>query len=525
MKINNKFKGLVLILIFILFFSTLSGCINKANKKNNSGRDSLIIGISDNVHGFQPWLDSYDVNTMNINMNIFNSLVEFDHIFRTKPKLATSWNNPDNLTWRFYLRENVKFHNGYSFTSADVKYTIDLIKENKTHVLRDLLSTVKEVKVIDDYTLDIITYEPCPILLNKLVDIPIVSKKYQRETTKIWPIGTGAYKLVENVEDAYIKLESFDDYWDQPLEVKEVTFKIIKNEEEMKNATISGEIDIASHILPMYFYEVSNCSEITMQLCTQPTVMYLSFDFREYNSSGFKNEKNPLSDIRVRKAIYQSINISYIIDNALNGSEFAEPATQFVSPLIFGYNSTIERPPYDPENAKKLMKEAGYENGFELQLDLVDGYYTQKKICEIVQDQLSDIIDVKLNFLSIEDHYMMMVDRNTSFYYCGWLTGTGDGSEVFDYILRSVDQEKGIGTYNIGYYSNATVDNIGEEISRILDPEDRLLLMQDGFSIAMDDVAWIPLYVPTCAIAMADYVAWSPRPDSMVRVEEISFKN
>ncbi len=524
MEKNNMFKSLVLILIFVLFFSSLSGCINKENKENNPGRDSLIIGILDNIYGFQPWLESYDTNTMNVNMNIFNSLVEFDNIFRTKPKLATSWNNPNNVTWRFYLRENVKFHNGYPFTSEDVKYTIDFIKGNETHVLRDLLITVKEVKIINEYTVDIISNEPCPILLNKLVDIPIVSKKYQEETTKKWPIGTGAYKLVEYVEDDYIKLDSFDDYWDQPLEVKEVTFKIIKDQEEMKNASISDEIDIASNILPMYYNEVLNSSNITVGRCTQPTVMYLGFDFRENNSAGFKDEKNPLSDVRVRKAIYQSINVSYIIDNALSGSEFAEPASQFVSPLIFGYNPDIMRLPYDPENAKQLMEEAGYENGFELKLDCIKGYYTQEKICEIVQTQLSDIIDVKINFLPIEEHYMTMVSRNSSFYFSGWLTGTGDGGEVFDYILRTVDQEKGIGTYNIGYYSNPEVDRIGEEISCVLDPDKRRNLMQDGFKIAMNDVAWIPLYIPKCVVAIADYVAWAPRSDHYIRVEEISFK-
>jgi peptide/nickel transport system substrate-binding protein len=524
MTINNNFKSLVLILIFILYFSSLSGCINNENDESRPIRDSLIIGISDNVHGFQPWLESYDVNTMNINMNIFNSLVEFDYIFRTKPKLATSWNNPNNVTWRFYLRQNVKFHNGYPFTSEDVKYTIDFIKDNETHVLRDLLTTIKEVKIIDLYTVDIITYKPCSILLNKLIDIPIVCKKYQKETTKRWPIGTGAYKLVKIVQDDYIKLESFDDYWDQPLEVKDVTFKIIKDEEEMKNATISGEIDIASHILPMYYNEILNCSGISVGRFTQPTVFYFSFDFRENNSAGFKDEINPLSDVRVRKAIYQSINISYIIDNALNGSEFAEPATQFVSPLIFGYNSNIEGLPYNPEKAKELMIEAGYENGFELKLDCIEGYYTNKKICEIVQTQLSDIIDVKLNFMSIEDYYMMMFSRNTSFYFSGWLTGTGDGGEVFDYMLRTVDKEKGIGTYNIGYYSNPEVDSIGENISQILNPKDRLSKMQDGFRIAIDDVAWIPLYLPKCVVVIADYIAWAPRPDSMIRIEEISFK-
>ena len=119
---------------------------------------------------------------------------------------------------------------------------------------------------------------------------------------------------------------------------------------------------------------------------------------------------------------------------------------------------------------------------------------------------------------------MAMTDRNTSFYFSGWLTGTGDGGEVFDYILRTVDQEKGIGTYNIGYYSNPEVDRICKEISCVLDPDERLTLMQDGFKIAMDNVAWIPLYIPKCVAAIADYVAWAPKPDYYIKVEEISFK-
>jgi peptide/nickel transport system substrate-binding protein len=456
-------------------------------------------------------------------MNIFNALVEFDQILRTKPKLATSWNNPDNLTWRFYLREGVKFHNGYNFTAEDVKYTIDLIKGNESHVLRDLLVSVRAVEIVDDYTVDIITEKPCPILLNKLVDIPIASKKYLEKTTDKWPIGTGAYKLVEYVPDEHVQLERFDDYWNQP-EVKNVTFKIIEDEEDMKNATISGEIEIANHILPRYYDEISNCSDLQVGRCSQPTVFFMSFDFRENDSVGFKGEKNPLSDVRVRKAIYHAINVTYIIDNVLNGSNFAEPASQFVTPLIFGYNPDIQRLPYNIETAKELMKEAGYEDGFELVLDCHEESRNQKRISEIIQSQLSEIIDLKLNFLSIEDYYMKLGARNSSFYSIGWLAATGDGSEIFDYMIRTVDHEAGVGTYNLGYYSNPEVDRIGENISHILKPKDRLKLMQEGFKIAMEDVAWIPLYIPKCVYGMMDYIAWEPGFSMMISVENVGFK-
>jgi peptide/nickel transport system substrate-binding protein len=525
MNQNDILKMLSVMFLFILVFSSFTGCIDQGKNVNDNTpiRESLIIGIGENVFGFYPWLESYDVTTMMINMNIFNSLVEFDQILRTRPKLATSWNNPNNLTWRFYLRENVKFHNGYNFTSEDVKYTIDLIKGNKSHVLRDLLVSVKEIKIINNYTVDIITEKPCPILLNKLIDIPIASKKYLEETTEKWPIGTGAYKLVEYVPDDYVKLERFDDYWKQ-LEVKNVTFKIIKEDEEMKNATITGEIEIASHILPRYYDEISNCSGLQVGRCSQPTVFFLSFDFRENDSVAFKGEKNPLSDVRVRKAIYHAINITYIIDNVLNGSNFAEPASQFVTPMIFGYNPNIERLPYDLEKAKELMNAAGYEEGFELVLDCHEDSENQKQICKVIKTQLSEIIDIKINFLSIEDYFMKIGTRNSSFYVIGWLAGTGDGGEIYDYMIRTVDQEAGVGTYNLGFYSNKEVDRIGENISHILDPEERLELMQEGFRIAMEDVAWVPLFAPKCVYGMADYIAWEPGPGMLIAVEYVGFK-
>ena len=525
MNQNNVKRIVSVILPFILVLSSLSGCINQNNNANDNSptRDSLVIGMGGNIFGFFPWLESYDVGTMMINMNIFNALVEFDQILRPKPKLATSWNNPNNLTWRFYLRENVKFHNGYNFTSEDVKFSIDLIKGNESHVLRDLLVSVKEVKIVDEYIVDIITEKPCPILLNKLVDIPIASKKYVEEGNDKWPIGTGAYKLINYVFDKYIQLERFDKYWAQP-EVKNVTFKIIEDDEEMKNATISGEIEIARHILPRYYDEISNCSNLQVGRYSQPTVFFLSFDFRDNDSVGFKGEKNPLTDLRVRKAIYHAINITYIIDNVLNGSNFAVPASQFVSPLVFGYNPDIKRLPHDIEKAKELMKEAGYEDGFELVLDSHEASINQKKISEILQSQLSEIIDLKLNFLSVEDYYMKLGERNTSFYSLGWLASTGDGGEIFDYMIRTVDKETGVGTYNMGYYSNSEVDRIGENISHILDPGERLQMMQDGFKIAMDDVAWIPLYVPTCVYAMMDYIAWEPGLGMMISVENVRFK-
>jgi len=526
MNRNDNPKRLFVMLLSILVFSSIAGCINQDKNGNDNAptRDSLVIGVSELNFGFYPWSKSYDTATMNVNMNIFNTLVEPDQIFRLKPKLATSWNNPNNITWRFYLRENVKFHNGYSFTSEDVNYSIEFIKGDISSGLRDLLTSVEKVEIIDEYTVDIITDGPYPTLLNKLVDIPILSKRYQEETSIEWPIGTGPYKLVKYVEDDQVILERFDDYWGGSLEVKNATFIKIEDEEDMKNALIAGEIDIAGHIIARYYEEVVECQGITVERSPQPSVTFLGFDFRENDSVGFKGEKNPLSDVRVRKAMYHAINITDIIDNILNGTDFAEPASHFVSPLIFGYNPNIERLPYDLNRAKELMEEAGYEAGFELVLDCYNDSSIQTQIAENIQTQLSEIINITLNRLPLEKYFMKIAERNSSAYILGWLVATGDAGEIFDYMLRTVDQEAGIGTYNLGFYSNPEVDRIGKNVSHILNPEERLKLMQEGFQIAMEDVAWVPLYVPKCIYGKADYVVWDPKPNMALTVEEMGFK-
>ena len=164
----------------------------------------------------------------------------------------------------------------------------------------------------------------------------IVSKKYQEDTGGIWPIGTGGYKLKRYFPKDFITLEKFEDYWGGSLDIREVVFKLIEDDEKMKNALIEGEIDIAENILPKYVDEISNTQGIKVITVSSPTVVYLSFDFRENNSDTYQG-KNPLSDVRVRKAIYHAINVYPIIENVKNG--YAEPASQFLSPLIFEQRS------------------------------------------------------------------------------------------------------------------------------------------------------------------------------------------
>jgi peptide/nickel transport system substrate-binding protein len=303
--------------------------------------------------------------------------------------------------------------------------------------------------------------------------------------------------------------------------IKKVIYKIIQKSEDRKNALIAKEIDIMEHIPERYIAEIQNITGITIKKFSSPTVFYLGFDFRE-NSSSFPGMKNPLTDVRVRKALYHAIDIDRITD--ILGLA-AEPASQFLSPLIFGYNPEINRLPYDVNLSRELLRQAGYENGFTMHLDCPENYVLQLEISEEIVRQLSQIINISVNRnITEEDYYEKMFMGSSPLYFTGWIPATGDGGEIFDYLLRSEDHPLGRGSYNFGYYSNETIDTITSEIANTMVQKTRMNLMKQGVRIAMDDVACIPLYISVCNVAFPEYLEWNPRSDLSTLVEEITVK-
>lgn len=523
MKYEKNVKKILALILCTIIVTGISGCIDTKTNNGEDKTEEYVLAIAfgiDRFNGFYPQIDFLNDQTAKINSNIFNCLVEFDVTFKIIPALAETWNNPDNLTWRFNLRKDVKFHNGYNFTAEDVKYSIELIKGDKNNTLYGFLAMVTEVRIVDDFIVDIITFEPYPILLNKLANIYIVSKNYHENTISELPVGTGAYRFSEYLENNHLILERFDGYWKKTLKFQNVTFKFIDEYDERLNALVNGTVDMIDFVLPGSVDELSQIEGIKTLAFLRQVVTYLGFDFRENDSCCFKGEKNPFSDVRVRKALYYAINIDEIIGNVFYG--YAEPASQFVTPYIFGYNPELERLPYNLEKAHEYMKDAGYENGFEVVLDTTTVSANRVNVSKTIVDQLLKInITVILNILSSSDFYTKIMSSNSSFYIVGWGIDSGDAGEIFDNILRSVDINNGFGTSNFGNYSNPEIDRIADDIFYNMSTEERLNLMQEGFTIAMEDVACVPLYIYKGISAMINELSWQPRADGLIKLEDI----
>jgi peptide/nickel transport system substrate-binding protein len=221
--------------------------------------------------------------------------------------------------------------------------------------------------------------------------------------------------------------------------------------------------------------------------------------------------------------MYYAIDEGKIINDVMNN--MAVPASQFISANIFGYNPKITRLPYNLEEAKKLMKEAGYENGFSIQMDCPNNrYVNDEAICNEVARQLQSInIAVKVNAIDKAAFFPLVLNRTTAFYLLGWTTDTADGGEIFDYLLHTINKD-GAGSYNAGCYSNQEVDKLGEVSQQTIDPLERLKILQQGFKMAMDDVVWIPLHAQKLLDGMAANVKWEPRSDEKIKIEDIDFK-
>jgi peptide/nickel transport system substrate-binding protein len=498
----------------MLFFLEISGCINEETKNKTDGFELNIAYGQDVFVGFYPIVGFNNQQTLSINSNIFNSLVEFGERYQIIPALAESWNNPNDRTWRFFLRQDVKFHNGDNFSADDVKYSIELVKEDTNNSLYSYLTMVKEVIIVNDFTVDIITVEPYPLLLNKLVYIFMIPKQNHEVKSNDNPIGTGAYRFSEYVKDKYLVLERFEGYWGKKPECKKVTFTFFNDYENRLNTFLEGNVDIIDSIDPNDYDNLSKIPGIKILPFTFNTVTYLGFNFVE---------NNPCFDLRVRKAIYHAINIDEIIENVLNGS--GEPASQFVSQYIFGYNPEIQRLSYDLNKAREYMKDAGYEEGFEITLDCRESE-VRENVSRMIADQLSLInITVDVNILSSSDFYSKISSRGCSFYFVGWATDSADASEIFDNILRSVDFENGFGFSNFGNYSNPVIDELAENISCNMDPAARLRLMKEGFAIAMEDVVCVPLYILKGYCVVRDEFSLPIRADGLIIIENVKIDN
>ena len=467
-----------------------------------------------NPHGFNS-----DAN-LSYMSNFFDGLLQRPKSGgQLAPALATKWSKLDALTWKFDLRKGVKFHNGNAFTAADVKYTFERMKDPNFSKFVNIANSIASIETPDDYTVIFKTGKPIPWFAETMHQNFIVDKESTEKrdsgdyNTKA--IGTGAYKFVEWVKGAYIRMEVNPDYWEGAPQFKTVDIKPITEDSTRFAAIATRQADILSGVpVPMID-----------RIKKTPTIELISRPARRSMYMALGNKQGtPFADIRVRKAIAMAINEDEIIKTVMRGQ--ATAAAQIPDTATVGYDASLKRLPFDPAAAKALLKEAGFANGFDITVaGPNDRYINDEKICEAIAKYLAKIgLNVTLDVKPKSIFFDEMANNKHAFYLVGWMDGSYDFGRSAQLIIHTVDRDKGMGPYNGAMYSNAALDKEIIASASILDRNEREKALQKINRTSVEDVAWIPLHYQQDIYAMLKNrnVKFTPRPDGWIVVKEIT---
>jgi len=328
---------------------------------------------------------SLSVGNWAISMTMFDSLVTIGPDGKVQPMLATKWEVLDPLTWRFTLRRGIKFHDGQPFTSASVKFSLDRIVDPATKARQiGYWQSYDRTETPDDYTAIIKTKVPVGNLLSALAVTMMVPPKLGRPLTEK-PIGTGPFKFVEWVVDDHLTVEANPDYWQGPPKLAKIVFRSIKEQTTRFSALLAGQVDLIDQILPEQLDRAKGAPGVTV--IKQPT----SFIRQLWMSGG----RPPFNNNKVRQAIKHAIDTKTIVESIMQGN--AEMVDGCLGKSVVGY---VKQTPYayDPAKAKALLAEAGYKDGFPVDLKFgAELYPKQKEIAETIAAQLGEVgIKVKV---------------------------------------------------------------------------------------------------------------------------------
>ncbi|MFP8968188.1 ABC transporter substrate-binding protein [Pokkaliibacter sp. CJK22405] len=492
----------------------------------------LKVGLASEVTSMDPHFANIAPNIA-MSHHIFETLVTVNPEGQLVPCLATSWKAISPTVWEFKLRDGVTFSDGTPLTAADVVYSLERPATilNSPGPFTSATKHIVKMEAVDDHTVHLTTSEPYGPLGLDISDIFIVSKKATEGlTTEDFNagkgvIGTGPYKLDSFQKGETIELTRNDSYWGDKPEWEHVTFRILPSSAPRLSALLSGNVDMIESVPPADLARLKTDKNITIaQHTTWRTLFWQMDQFRDKSpditdAEGKPLDKNPLKDVRVRKAMSMAINRQALAERTLEG--LGVPASNINAPGIFGYNDDIKVEKYDPEGAKKLLAEAGYPHGFGITLHGPAGrYINDEQVAQTVAQFLNRVgIKAKVVTEPVSVYFGHARAHDYSMALLGW------GSLAADFTLRSIvgtpNTETGFGSWNWGEYSNPEVDKLVEESLSSVDNDKRSELAQKAVGVAMRDYAVIPSHHQLATWALRKGLDYPGRVDEFTYAFEV----
>ncbi len=513
----------------------LLGAVAAVLLAGNVGATDLRVGLKLEPSSIDPHYHNLSPNNA-FARHIFDRLVQTDDKQRLHPGLALSWKPLNDTTWEFKLRQGVKFHDGSPFTADDVLFTFERAPNVEASPSSFALYTKgKTLKRIDDHTIHITTERPYPLMPNDVAIINIISKKHgEGAKTADYnsgkaAIGTGPYKFVEWVPGDRLVIEKNPDYWGEKAAFDHVVIKPISSGPTRVAALLAGDVEMIDLVPTADITRLKTDPKIVLSQGVSNRVIYLHLD-HDRDDTPFvtgTGGKNPLKDVRVRKAISKAINRPAIVEKVMEG--IAIPAGQLLPEGFFGVSPNLKAEAYDPEGAKKLLADAGWGGGFGITIHGPnDRYINDAKIAQAIGQMLTRIgIETKVETMP-KSVYFSRASRGGpnktpefSFILVGWGSGTGEASSPLKSLLTTYDKSKGHGSSNRGRYSNPEVDKLVVEALATVDDTKREKLLQRATEVAINDLGIIPLHYQVNTWATRPGLAYTPRTDEATVIMNI----
>lgn len=457
-------------------------------------RTSMVVGVAADASTMDPQKQG-KMADMNILINIYDTLVTRDESGQLAPSLATEWKTVDDVTWQFKLREGVKFHNGEDFNAEAAKFSLDRLLDPDTASPIAELRAVTGVEIVDDYTINVITEAPDPIIPNKMVLFGgvMLPPKYTAENDADFlaqnPVGTGPYKFVSWQKDSSVVLEANEEYWRGAPAIKDLTFRIIPNAADTLAALKTGEVNFVQGLSGDLAASLEGTEGVKMMSADWIKTYFISID----------TAVEPLNIKEVRQALNYAVDKEAIIGSILGGN--AQQVATILPRQNFGYDAAIDPYPYDPEKAKELLAGAGYPDGFEVTFDALT---TESTTIQAIVGYL-EAVGVKVN--------MNMVDSSTLVSNCaaktaaplymnsnsGW---TMDGMSNFQSFAKRDRRYARGGTQEL--------DDLVDVEETTVDPAIRQEAFTRAQEILKEEALFIYLWQANNVLAMSDDINFTP---------------
>lgn len=459
-------------------------------------------------------LDPHSQNHATTNailMHAYEGLTRYSSKYEVEPALATKWTYINPTQVRFELRKGVKFHDGSPFTADDVVFSFGRIKQPQG-TMQIYVTGIKEVKKIDSHTIDLILEAPNPILLRNIIDFRIMSKAWAEKNNSVNTqdykakednfasrnvMGTGAYRITGWQPDQKVSMVQNPEWWDKARasNISEVSYLPIKSDPTRVAALLSGDVDLLTDLPTQDVARLKADPKLKIVEGPEVRTIFFAMDLGsdELKGSSLKG-KNPFKDKRVREAMNVAIDREAIKRTIMRGLSI--PAAIMVAPGVNGNTPDIDQPiKADVEKAKKLMADAGYPDGFDVQLNCPNNrYVNDEEVCQAAVSMWAKIgIKARLVATPMAQHSLTFQKFETSLYMLGWGVATYDAQ----YALQSLVRTKTTGAdgnFNYSKVSDAKIDQLVDAMKTETDVPKRNAMIKEALLRTRDEHLFVPLH-------------------------------